>query len=123
MSLSTIGMISSLKVGQIAKCLEIQECSYGVKIIDGSFYWLDYTGFQSNIVSLNSCTLEYEWEIVPEYVDFLKAIDAFMNGKKICSYDSNDKLCNEYYPIKDKGEYISIWEISNCQWSIECEEQ
>ncbi|PGY09129.1 hypothetical protein [Bacillus sp. AFS031507] len=119
MSLSTIEMINKLKIGQIAKCLEVQEYSYGVKIVNGTFYWINENGFEDEILSLSSNALKYKWEIIQEKVHFSKAVEAFMNGKVIYSYDSKGELCNAYDPVDDEDGCIAISEILNCNWSID----
>lgn len=122
MSLSTLEMISTLRIGQIAKCIDVQEYSYGVKIIDDGFYWIDSKGIISDIFSLSSEALKYRWKILQEYVHISKAIEAFLQGEKIYSYDSEGDLCNIYDPVKDENSCISISEILYCYWSIESRE-
>ncbi|MEH7109395.1 hypothetical protein [Bacillus sp. JJ1764] len=89
-----------------------------MKIIDGSFYWIDTNGNDSELFSLSSDALQYRWEIIQELFPFSEAIEAFINGKKISSFDSKGKLCNEYDPENDEDGYIAISEILNCYWSI-----
>lgn len=118
MSLSTIEMISNLRVGQYAKCLECQELSYGVKIEDGSFYWVDSKRIKSDFFSLTNDALSYRWEIINEYIQFSKAIDAFLNGKTIISYDEDGEECCEYNIERDEEKCIPITEILYNYWAI-----
>ncbi|WP_456274777.1 hypothetical protein [Bacillus sp. AK031] len=119
MSVSTKEMINILRECQIARCLEEQEYSYGVKIIDGGFYWTDGIGTKANLFSLSEEAIHYRWEIEQDYVNFTDAIEAFMDGKKIFCFDTEGELCNQYDPKSEEEEFIAVSEILTYYWSIE----
>ncbi len=68
--------------------------------------------------------IDEEWELVREPVDFMAAIKAYANGKRIRVVWSSDERIygtkDKAYPILDnKGEGISVEEILDGKWFIE----
>ncbi|CDV96384.1 Hypothetical protein DPCES_5386 [Desulfitobacterium hafniense] len=75
-------------------------------------------GFNGNV------NAEYEWELVRVPVDFMTAIKAYAEGKKIrVVWGSDERIYgtkDKAYPILDnRGEGISVEEILNGVWFVE----
>ncbi|MFF2875074.1 hypothetical protein ACFVR2_02000 [Gottfriedia sp. NPDC057991] len=110
--MKTFEMLRLLTRHGFAKCLEKQELNDGVYLTEDGVVWSN-TG---ESLTLNSCTIEYEWLIEKKYVDFNEALKALKNGYSILSYYKED-LCNKYFPY-NKFKSIPIVEILDCKWVI-----
>lgn len=84
--LTTGQMLDRLKVGEIA---ETQDGFKVIKRIEGSVTWHHHGDDPKNYMTINNVALDFKWRILPNYVSFEEAFEAFKGGKCIYFHDGN----------------------------------
>lgn len=126
-----------MKVSEVYKILESQPNrkfkfvkSNGLQEIPiGSIIYLDREGYITNEYNHALCGLnvDSEYELIPEPVDFITAIKAYVEGKTIKSetdtvqttYVPNECCCLGYKLIDENRSPIATEEILKGKWYIE----
>lgn len=129
--LTTGQMIDSLKVGEIAECVNApsisgmkKDASYQVeKVESGHIKWCDG---QREVLRLAKFIVdEANWRIIPKYVSFEEAKKAYEDGKDIrCHYINKNGekinfLTNNELTWKDTLQLMPIGMIFTFKWTIE----
>lgn len=85
--LTTGQMVEQPKVGQIA---ETEEGYRVIKNKNGSITYLNKEPKYGQYLSMDLITHRLEWWILPNYVSFEKALEAYKQGKTITCFYGND---------------------------------
>lgn len=118
--LTTGEMIDRLKVGEVAVKSVGDICVTRVHLDLFKFCTRDgdYKGFSE--VTINSQTLKSKWRILPKYVTFREAMQAFANGKKIwCEYNGEKGWFSKVLDWQEREAAPSFNEILYGKWTIE----
>lgn len=123
-TLTTLEMLSQLKIGQMAKSLKVWiDGLEHVKRTEKGICWCDEQGNDMyTLVQLSSSILEdYRWRILPQFVAFHEAMKALKEGKTIKSYI--DGRVYEVHFLEEDREFDNLCldavEILEGKWVIE----
>ncbi|UYL93736.1 hypothetical protein NIIg32_gp54 [Parageobacillus phage vB_PtoS_NIIg3.2] len=117
--LTTWEMFSRLKDGEIA--VSDDEKVRVRKFDRNSYYQVDREGNYLCQITLTTSFVEKKWRILPKYISFEKAKEAFKQGKTICCHIENKTFT--YSPdsvdIESQEDAPSWYEIFEGEWTIE----
>jgi hypothetical protein len=125
--LTTGEMVDRLKVGEVAECVN-ENYKVMFKVTEGLVYVDDdgktkkKLGLDGKFIIANSVLKnQLRWRILPRYVSFEEAKEAFKQGKTICCYF--EEGVNTYSPdsvdIYSEADAPSWYEIFEGKWTIE----
>jgi hypothetical protein len=124
--LTTGQMIDKLEVGEVAEGSFGDFMLYVTKVKSGCFYQCsDGTGdkFDKPFTVFAGVT-EVKWGIIPKFVTFEEAVQAYKNGKTIiCFFPSavDGKECKQTFikSVPESRGDLSLYMIINGKWTIE----
>lgn len=114
---STGEVIDKLNVGDIAECVESKiEGWVGTKIIakEYTWDWLDKDNNKEEFY-LSKEVQKCKWKILPRYVSFNNAMDAFEKGKYVYFHGTPNKVLEEGIPLPSK--FLNISNSRLAEWN------
>jgi hypothetical protein len=131
----TIGqVIDRMQIGDIAKShlmITYNDGYYYIKRESTGFYvWNGHSENDLNNyhpLKLEECYFRYKWRIIPKYVSFVEAMEAYEEGKRVYFHGTNEVMLDEGIELPPRGVSIASspvgkWDFYTLyvgKWTIE----